>query len=344
MTIQNRYQRLLARRAPDDDRVLSKFAESFEAQPGTTTKYLLGALKPVEAKYTAKLVEQGNRVENQLSNRLSGAYSSIEFKRQGSVSNLTHIRYYSDVDVLVLIDKFFTLEPPLIPANPYQGVPEDDLLELRNRCVSNLSVAFPAVKIDDSGSTAVKMLKSGSLACAVDVVPANWYDTVAYANSQAERDRAIQVLDRDKRLRKKNSPFLFNHRLNEHDLAMRGVPRALVRLLKTVKADVEEEQSIQVDFSSFDICSLFYRFHRGTTARLDMPLDLLRGELEWMVAVAQNSSLREGVKVVDDSRDIFDTPSKAEAFGKLTSEVGKLWLEAMQEQQQRVLLTDSYRA
>ena len=144
------------------------------------------------------------------------------------------------------------------------------------------------------------------------------------------------------------APHLGDHRravaLGLHKVEMRGVPRALVRLLKTVKADVEEEQSIRIDFSSFDICSLVYRFHRGTSTRLDMPLELLRGELQWMVAVAQNSSLREGVKVVDDSRHIFDTPSKAEAFGKLTSELGKLWLEAMQEQPQRVLLTDSYRA
>lgn len=342
MTIDDRYRRLLARRAPIEERVFEKYAEAYEAQSGTTTKYILGAMRPVDTKYTQRLVEQGDRVENQLSHRLQDGYPGVEFRRQGSVSNVTHIRFFSDVDVLVLIDKFFTLEPPQRAAYPYQGSPDDDLAELRRRCVRDLSVAFPAVEIDDGGSTAVKMVKSASLTCDVDVVPANWYDTVAFAASRNERDRAVQVFDRANEVRRKNSPFLFNHRLHEHDVLMRGVPRMLIRLLKTVKADLEEDSSDELEFSSFDICSVVYRFHRGTTAGIDRPLELVAGELRWMLALAQNEDARSGVKVVDDSREIFDSRGKVQAFAKLVTELGSLWMPANQEQNQRVLLTEAH--
>lgn len=33
-----------------------------------------------------------------------------EFKYQGSVPSNTHIRYHSDIDLLVIIDKFETVE------------------------------------------------------------------------------------------------------------------------------------------------------------------------------------------------------------------------------------------
>ncbi len=106
MSINNRYDNLLRRRASLEDRSLYYFSESFEKEKGEYTKYILGAMKPVEAKYTKRLIEQGDRVESQLAGRLDVEYSNLEFRRQGSVSNNTHIKYYSDVDVLVVIDKF----------------------------------------------------------------------------------------------------------------------------------------------------------------------------------------------------------------------------------------------
>src|SRR5262245_29482796 len=126
MTIQTKYQRLLSRRAPALERAVTRFTEAHEHAPGETTKYLLGALAPVAPNLTARLTEQGDRVKKQLSTRLNGEYPYLEFRRQGSVSNNTHIRYYSDVDVLTIIDKFTTLEPPQEATYPYQGNPTDD--------------------------------------------------------------------------------------------------------------------------------------------------------------------------------------------------------------------------
>jgi hypothetical protein len=344
MAIDARYHRLLARRAPDDDRYLGRYAESFETAPGTTTKYLLGAMRPVASRYTERLVAQGDRVEGQLSRRLAEFYPGICFRRQGSVSNLTHIRYFSDVDVLSLIDTYVVLEAPQIPAVPYRGVPEDDLLELRRRCVGALGAAFPAVELDDTGATAIKMLKSGSLECAVDVVPANWVNTNAYARTGRERDRAVEVLDRKAWQRRMNSPFVFNDRLEVRDVETRGVLRMLIRLLKTVKADLESDDSVVVKFSSFDICSVVYRFHGDSGVSLDDPLGLIASALKWMFAVLDNPAVAADTLVVDESRRIFDEADKLDGFSRIVVELGSLWLAATKEQPSRVLLTEAHRA
>lgn len=347
MNVADRYQRLLKRRAPDDDRVLKRFSESYEFQPGENTKYILGALKPIDAKYTARLEEQGNRVENQLTKRLASDYPGLEFKRQGSVSNRTHIKYYSDVDVLAIIDKYFTLERPQVPAFPYGGNPIEDLITLRADCVRELKKAFPEVEVDNAGAICIS-LSGGSLACKVDVVPSNWYNTNDYASSKLAHDRGIQVYNREEKQRKENRPFLYNHRIELSDTSRGGLTRMLIRLLKTVKADSEEEGKI-VDFSSFDICSVVYRMpddlFRGpsnTPLSVERPLDVVRNLLIWLGTTLSEESTKTSIKVVDDSRLIYDRPEKAKGALVLFNELNDIYKGADKEQQGKVLFTKSH--
>lgn len=330
MKIQERYQRLLSRRAPSEDRGIASFSESFESQQGEFTKYILGALKPVEQKYTARLIEQGDRVENQLQKRILTYYPSIEFRRQGSVSNLTHIRFYSDVDVLVIIDKFYSMEPPQQPTIPYLGVPVDDLLELRKKCASELSQAFPAATVDNSGSSAIN-LSGGSLACDVDIVPANWYNTNLYAQQPLEHLRGIQILNKDEAARKKNYPFLFNHRISESDRVRLGATRMLIRLLKTIRSDSEEEKK-PIDFSSFDICSVVYAMpDQFFKFSMKAPLEIIKNLEQWMSAILNFNTIRDALMVVDDSRKLFDKQEKAVEFAKLRDDLLAVYNGAKQE-------------
>lgn len=330
-TIAARYKRLLERRAPPDDRLTKRFAESFENEPGDSTRYLLGAMRAVDSKYTSRLEEQGTRVQDQLRSRSTTEYPGIEFERQGSVSNHTHIKFYSDVDVLVLIDKYLALEPPQVPLHPYRGVPEDDLLALRRHCFASLRAAFPKVVFDDSGSKAIGM-SGGSLACRVDVVPANWYDTVAYSSSRQKHDRAVEVLDRDKRARIKNQPFLFNHRLDANDQARGGIPRMLIRLLKTVKSDMEEESGSELSISSFDLCSIVYRMPKEYfPSEVRRALESVRYLSLWMQHLIESDKTRNSLMVVDDTRTIFDAGSKLSAFHQVFNELCSTYAAAVRE-------------
>jgi len=345
MPIANRYQRLLARRAPSEDRLVTNFSESYERERGEYTKYLLGAMRPVDPKYTKRLAEQGDRVENQLTKQLRDDYPGLEFRRQGSVSNLTHIKYYSDVDVLTIIDKFHTVEPPNLPRNPYAGDPKDDLLTLRQDCAAAIRHAFPAVDVDDDGSTCVS-LSGGSLVCDVDVVPANWYDTVQYVRGDGDFWRGIMVLNRDEMERIRNRPFLFNERIDTHDRQRLGIPRMLIRLLKSIKADYEEDTSGQsVPFSSFDICSVVYRMPDPyLTVQVTQPLHVIRNLIIWLQRLHADADLQRTLKVVDDSRLIFDEPTKAAGLAMITSDLVDKFNGALHEQGNDRMITNAHYA
>ena len=333
MSIDDRYERLLRRRAPSLERVLTKFAEAYEQQPGKWTKYILGAVAAVGKKRTETLNEQGTRVEEQLAARLKTPYPHLAFRRQGSVSNNTHIRYYSDVDVLTIIDKFEALEYPQQPKTPYTGNPEQDLLDLRNTAAKELASAFPAAKIDNTGSTSVG-LTGGSLLCKVDVVPANWLNTNAYAAGAGENTRGIEVLSKEKMQRISNYPFLFNSRLDAHDARRTGIPRMLVRLLKTVKADYQEENpKQQVALSSFDLCSLVYRMPDAYLGSpVNQPLDIVRNLLLWLAHLHASEDVRSSLNVIDDSRKIFNEAQKVSDLVTLYAELRPVYEGAVKEQ------------
>jgi len=329
-SISKRYQNLLNRRAPAADRLVVEFAEAYEKEPGEHTKYILGACRPVDSKYTQRLLDQGDRVENQLQKRISDRYPGIEFRRQGSVSNNTHIKYYSDIDVLTIIDRFVTIQHPQVPRIPYQGIPVDDLLVLRRNCVAELGDAFPKATVDDTGSTAIS-ISGASLVCKVDVVPSNWFDTNAFAQSNLEHTRGIMVLNKDEMERKTNFPFLFNHLLNEFDSSRSGVPRMLIRLLKTIRADATDEGN-KIDFSSYDICSIVYRMPNALyTLNLKSPLDLFRNLLVWSERLISESALRDSLLVIDETRKIFDEGRKVTELRKLHAEAVELYNGAVQE-------------
>lgn len=334
MNIDHRYRRLLERRIPVGEQMIK---EAYEGVTGSNTRYILGAMAPVGPARTKRLEEQGDRVENQLRNRLTPEYPGLSFRRQGSVSNRTHIRYYSDVDVLVLIDKFHTLQHPLVPPNPYKGDVINDILVLRGRCRDELKKAFYEATVDDVGSTAVSM-SGGSLACAVDIVPSNWYNTVAYTQSNQEHDRGVQVLNKVTRERKENYPFLFNHRLAIQDSMFKGVTRMLIRLIKSVREDyLDENPKAAIDFSSFDICSIVYRMPREYyESNLQEPLSIVSNCLLWLATVAENQELRANLAVVDDTRKIFDTDEKLPGMVLIMNDLYKTWQVAVEEQAARI--------
>lgn len=339
-----RYERLLERRAPRLDRTLYNFSESFERQAGEATRYLIGAMSPVAPAITQRLKADGDRVENQLKQKLAYEYPALQFRRQGSVSNNTHIKFYSDVDVLVIIDKFEALELPQQPAVRYNGDANQDLIDLRQGCAAKLKDAFPSGRIDNEGSTCVTLEDASSLICSVDAVPSNWFNTNTWNVSRQEHDRGIQVYNRDKKERVLNRPFLFNYRLDMHDVARIGVPRCLIRLLKNIKADHEKSDlEGDIDFSSFDICSLVYRmpddYIRGIHQQ---PLALIQGLINWMGAVLNNEQLRGHLLVVDESRVIFDSNSKETGAAVLLRDLSLLHRQALLENQGRYFVTESH--
>lgn len=291
-------QILRSRRNPENVLLNEAYARLEEDD---AVKYLVGAMEPIDPAYTKKTFDEGDRVKNQIISGLSRENLSAEYEYQGSAVKNTHIRAYSDLDMLVLENRFFTLEPPQQPVNPYRGKPIDDLLQMRRLCKSALVAAFPKATVDDSGPRSIK-ISGGSLSRTVDVVPANWYDTNRYTQTRQKIFRGVQVLNCRIPAREEDEPFIHGAMIDQKDGRTSGNTRKLIRLLKSLKYDSNDK----VTMSSFDIESIVYRIG-------DPEITLARGqEIQlatkgwlWLKNLEDNESLRNSIKVPDEKRLIF---------------------------------------
>lgn len=281
--------------------------------------YFFESMMPVDKIYTDNTVKEADRVKNQL-DKMKTASLNFDYEYQGSVSNNTHIKAHSDIDVLVIISKYITLQHPLVPANPYQGNPISDLMELRLASEKHLTGAFPQANVDCSGAKAIG-LSGGSLKRKVDVVPSNWYDTVEYDRSKEKHYRGIQVLDKYKRERILNTPFYHNYLLDVKDKITLGNFKRIVRLLKTLKADSDQDISL----SSYDIVAIAYNIENTKYLTGDRYLFLLKNihsSLKSLIALS--ADVRNNIDVPDKSRKIFDKAEKLTGLIRLTEEVEDL--------------------
>jgi len=289
-----------------------------------SVRYVIGSMQPIDPEYTKNTYEQGERVCKQLQKRLA---TSCDYEYQGSVTNDTHIRARSDIDVLVITQDFETLERPQAPSNPYQGDPIQDLIDLRQDAVTCLSDAFPEANIDSSGSKSIA-IDGGSLRRKIDVVPANWYNTNLYAEHKNKVFRGVQILDAEAKARLKNTPFFHNALINMADSKCNGGLRKAARLMKSLKYD-----SDNVDLSSYDIVSIAYNIPQD---KLNVPfggdLQILDVCFEYCFRLYQDESLRSSIEVPDGHRKVF-TEGHATLKGlvELTLELKQLLDDVLKE-------------
>jgi hypothetical protein len=245
----------LRKRRQDPDEVVAKsIYEVYDRiSEDEAVKYAIGAMQPIDPDYTANTYKECDRVQNQISTGLDRAGLGAEFRHQGSVETNTHIRAHSDIDLLVIEERFYSLEPPLRPTSPYTGDVLRELAQLRGVCERTLISAFPEADVDVSGGKAIA-ISGGSLRRKVDVVVSNWWDTVDYNNSRQEWQRGVHILDQHVPKRIPNRPFEHIKLLNDKDAATSGCLRKAIRLLKSLKYDSDGSVTI----SSYDIAALGY--------------------------------------------------------------------------------------
>ncbi len=289
-----------------------------------SVKYVIGAMQPIDSEYTRNTYKQAERVRSQLESRLT---EKCEYKYQGSVTNDTHIRAKSDIDLLVIIDKFFTLEQPQTPKSPYKGNPTQDLLGLRKESEDSLESAFPKATIDKKGSKSIS-IEGGSLTRKVDVVPSNWYHTNKYAETGNEIYKGVEILDKSVPCRLANTPFLHNAWIEHKDGITSGGLRKACRLMKSLKYDSEN-----VDLSSYDIVSIAFNMYDH---KLNLPrgseLGILAACLDYCHDLQANPVLRNSIDVPDGHRKVFSEGHATLAgLNQLTAELESLSDDVLRE-------------
>src|SRR5579859_7595460 len=76
----------------------------------SAVQYTIGAMQPIDPAYTKNTIEERNRVEKQLADGYRGISLDVEFDYQGSITNDTHIRAHSDVDLLTVESRFYAIQ------------------------------------------------------------------------------------------------------------------------------------------------------------------------------------------------------------------------------------------
>jgi hypothetical protein len=280
-------------------------------------------MQPIDPDYTANTFAQGDRVKNQLEKALNPA---CEYEYQGSTTNDTHIKAASDIDLLVITGKFWGLEPPQVPTNPYKGDANQDLATLRSDSESTVRAAFPKATVV-AKSTAI-CLEGGSLTRKVDVVPAAWHHTVKYAETGYKFYRGIEVFDSQANRRIPNTPFLHNALIDAQDKRTQGGLRKAARLMKSLKYD-----SDSVELSSYDIVGIAYNIPE---AAINLPkgneIQILNACHEYVIALTQHQALRDSIYVPDGHRKVFAAGyATAKGLEQLKVELDKLSADVLSE-------------
>lgn len=291
-----------------------------------SVKYVIGAMQSIDPEYTKNTFGQGDRVKNQLAERLS---NSCDYQYQGSTTNDTHIKAASDIDLLVLTQKFWTLEPPQQPTYPYEGDPVQDLLDLRMEVVASLTSAFPKAAVDATGNKSI-VITGGTLTRKIDVVPSNWFDTNDYARTKYEVYRGVQILDAKAKTRITNTPFLHNAVIDQRDRETAGGFRKAARLMKSLKYD-----SDNIELSSYDIVSIGYNIPvQNLLVSKGKELSILVACLEFSKALQVDPLLRDSISVPDGHRKVFATGhATTRGLNQLAGELERLAADVLNENQ-----------
>lgn len=331
LNLQNRYN-------PDGQYLVERklFSDLGECK-NDIQRYVRLAMMAVDDSYTQKTKEAGKRVEQHLKGRLS----NVSFRYQGSVMTDTHIKGYSDIDLLVICENFYIYDvnavqnaintyswkyTPLqlyklqsVDNNTrYQGNVYADLRNLRMECESVLRGTYQ--KCDTSHAKAIRITNQ-DLHRDVDIVVANWYDNVNSIINDDEKYRGIQVYDKEKNIKcTPDYPFLSIDRINSRSTETGGRLKRMIRFLKNVRADSKRP----IDLSSFDINAICYAIDASQYKDLYYT-ELVFVVLRQLYKIMQDPGYRENLKSVDGNEAIFSKKQKVDEAAKLADEVSGIW-------------------
>jgi hypothetical protein len=263
-----------------------------------SVRYTVGAMQPIDPEYTKNTFAQGDRVKDQLKQRLE---VECDFEYQGSVTTDTHIKARSDIDLLVIRRGWWWLEPPQISQNPYTGDTKADMHALRTDAEASLSAAFPQAAVDSSGSSSLK-LSGGSLTREVDVVPATWFDTNEYARTGDRVHRGVKVFNTKTGEFVANTPFLHGRRIEEHDQRTLGGLRRAIRLMKSLRYDSDG----RVEMSSYNVTGIAYNIpEHELISHRPRELVILEACCTFCERLDLDATLRDSIRVPDGHRTVF---------------------------------------
>lgn len=288
-------------------------------------KYTIGAMAPVDRKSTEVSISEGERVADSLIKSLNVRGIDTVSKLQGSVALDIHIKGHSDVDMLIIKQSVIQVESPRVIPNYYTDsddtrTMENIVKEIRVESEDILPKNFSQATVDCTGNKSIAM-SGGSLQRKVDVVPASWFDTVAFQHSKDENDRGVKIYHKGNHELIKNLPFKHIRLVSDKDDRYNGNLRSAIRLMKNMVADMPDyKKSVAKKLSSYDLVAIAYHIDDDLYLPYEIRLGLVEKIRAHLQNLLTNSFLRISLDVPDGSRKIFDSTEKTRALEVLTGE------------------------
>lgn len=302
--------------------------------------YIKRAMQAVDAFYTQRSIEAGNKVMNYLKTK----HNNVDYEFQGSVMTNTHIRGFSDIDLLTISNKSYCYDAVGVAnllaqvnvsqyaysqstvsrlksvqnAPRYEGDAISDLKELRNNNEYYLQLQYSYVDISRPKSIKVSLTSPRR---EVDVVAAGWFKgTDFYLNEENDIYRGIEIYDKEKNTKLPvDYPFLSIFRINQKDSKTVGRLKKMIRFLKTIKCD----SNVNINLSSFDINAICYaieefRYYDKTYIEL---LPVIYFQFNRIIT---DSIYRSNLYSVDGKEKIFKDENKIQQLQLLLAELNNI--------------------
>lgn len=303
-------------------------------------KYVRYAMKGVEPEYTQKSRLAGERVQNHLKENLT----NVVYRYQGSVMTNTHIKGTSDIDLLVICDKFYTFDRKSINTvliteslrsqlnyNQVQklqgeidnaGYSGNAINDLKKNRTDSENTLIPIYDICDVTHPKAIKITNKSLHRDVDIVIANWYDNVTAVLLDKDYDfRGIQIYNKESDSKgNPDYPFLSIKRINDRSAETNGRLKKMIRFLKNIKAD----SILEIKLTSFDFNAICYDIevskYSGKNFYELVPIIYLQ-----LKSLSENIEHSNNLKSVDGNEYIFRyDSSKLNSLRNLMTEINSI--------------------
>ena len=300
-------------------------------------RYVMRAMKAVDEEYTKRSKAAGEVVKQHLKELLT----NVSYEYQGSVMTDTHIRGASDIDLLVLCDKFvgtdiFKVREELAKTwkynsyqlgrlcqfdnsfSQYEGNSFRDMAFLRTQIEKIMSRTYTICDI--SKPKAVKITNQ-NLHRDVDIVTSSWFQSLDYVlDGMPENKRSIKIYNKSTGFSEgPDYPFLSISRINQRSSDTNGRLKRMIRFLKNVRTDSEKD----IPLTSFEINAICYSIPVQDYAQKEYK------ELVYILWYSMfhlwNDGKQDELKSVVGDEYIFkDKPEKLAALKVLEDEVYKI--------------------
>lgn len=305
-------------------------------------EFVYQSMKSVGQEYTDKTIQAGSMVKQHLKTGLI----DVDYEYQGSVMTNTHIKGYSDIDLVCISSKFYTYTRMQVQnylqdyslrsklnetaikrleaentGSSYAGNSIEDLKKIRLD-----SEAILLRQYDKCSITHPKAIKitNQNLRRDVDIVTAGWYDDVRAIINGKGNYRGIALYNKATNSQENpDYPFTCIQLINDRGTYTGQRLKKMIRFLKNVRSFSDRN----IDLSSFIINAICYNI--STVAYLNATentlVDILHAELH---KICTDRSYADDIVSVDGREYIYRYNTQAwNETHKLYQEVAQICVD-----------------